>query len=390
MDTCTLPVICLAAALVSGSLADPVAPNAQYRFLRIGEVQPRGWLLEQIRMDATNGYGPVLDELTDRIEVGIFDSRNKTELLKPKIGGTWWNGETTGNWLDGFIRTAYLSGDAAAKKKVDDIVTQILAMQDADGYLGIYPKAMRFESPVITQNGEFWTQACLYRGLLAYYELTGRADVLAAVERATRLMMSKYGPGKPYWNPVRIIRGGPGHNLMFVDVCEWLHRLTGDPAYVAFATFIYDGFCEPTDVSEADVQLRNLSDPDKLFHGHGAHVMEHMRVPLFLAYATGAAKYRAAADNFFPKSVRHLVAGGACISDEDILERHGSPYIGCEYCTSLEFLHSLQSGTEKSGSGKMADAIETMVFNSAQGARRRDGKAIQYCTVDNRVAPTNR
>ncbi|MFA6546790.1 MAG: beta-L-arabinofuranosidase domain-containing protein [Limisphaerales bacterium] len=363
------------------------APRGQFQFLRVGEVRPRGWLLDQIRMDVTNGYAPWLDRLTDRIEPAIFDSRNRTELVKPKIGGDWWNGETTGNWLDGFIRAAYLSGDAAAKRRVDELVMQMLAMQDADGYLGIYPKARRFESPVVTQNAEFWTQACLFRGLLAYHELTGRQDVFVAVERATKLMISKYGPDRPYWAK-RIIRGGPGHNIMFVDVCEWMHRLTGDRGYVEFARFIYDGYCEPADVRENDVQLRNLSDLSRGFHGHGAHVMEHMRVPLFLAAATGEAKYRAAADNFFPKSARHLVAGGACISDEDVLGRPGSPHLGCEYCTSLEFLHSLQSGVEKFGRGELADAIEVMAFNSAEGARQHDGRAIQYCTVDNQFEAT--
>lgn len=380
----TLPLFL---ALVTPLAAATAPPAPQFQFLRIGEVQPRGWLLEQIRTDVTNGYGPLLDKLTDRIDAKIFDSRVRTELVKPKIGADWWNGETTGNWLDGLIRAAYLSGDPAAKQRVDDLVARILAMQNEDGYLGIYPEARRFESPIAARNAELWTQACLYRGLLAHYELTGHPDVLAAVERATKLTISKYGKDRPYW-PEAVGRGGPAHNIMFVDVCEWLHRLTGDPEYVAFAKLLYDGYCAPTDVHENDVQMRNLSDLDKPFHGHGAHVMEHMRIPLFLAAATGDAKYRAAADNFFPKSLPHLVAGGACISDEDILERPGSPYIGCEYCTSLEFLNSLQSAVEKSGSRQVADAIEVLAFNSAEGARQRDGRAIQYCTVDNQYKAT--
>jgi hypothetical protein len=381
--------LCLLAAVAGPDPCAAAPTDHHFQFLRVGEVQPRGWLLEQIRTDVTDGYGPLLDQLTDRIEPAIFDSRHKTELAKPKIGGDWWNGETTGNWLDGFIRAAWLSGDAAAKRRTDELVTRFLAMQDEDGYLGIYPKAKRFESPIVGQNAEFWTQACLFRGLLAYHELTGRQDVLDAVLRATKLMISKYGPGRPYW-PASIGRGGPGHNPMFIDVCEWLHRLTGDMSYVDFARFLYDGYCVPTKVSQGDVQLRNLSNPDKPFHGHGAHTMEHMRIPLFLAATTGEAKYQAAAANFFPKSLRHLAAGGSCISDEDILERPGSPYIGAEYCTSLEFLHSLQSAVEKSGRAEMADAIEVLAFNSAQGARQRDGKAIQYCTVDNQYEATTK
>ena len=179
-------------------------------------MQPRGWLLEQIRMDATNGYGRVLDKLTERIEPTVFDTVRKTELAKPKHGEVWWNGETTGNWLDGLIRTAYLSGDAAARRQADELVARILAMQEPDGYLGTYPKALRDEQPVTAKNGELWSQTCLFRGLLAYHELTGRRDVLDAVQRAAKLTISKYSAARPYWQEGSVGGGGgPGHDLMF-------------------------------------------------------------------------------------------------------------------------------------------------------------------------------
>ena len=373
------------------ALGGAQAVGAQFEFLRVGEVQPRGWLLEQIRTDATQGYGPVLDRLTDRCEVPVFDSRHKSELAKPKIGEVWWNGETTGNWLDGLIRTAYLSGDAAAKRQVDGMVTRILAMQEEDGYLGTYPRALRFEQPVTNKNGELWSQTCLFRGLLAYHEFTGRRDVLEAVRRASKLMILKYGPDKPYWKEGSVgAGGGPGHNIMFVDICEWLYRLTGDKSFVEFSRFLYDGYSELVEIRERDIQLRNLADMNQLFEGHGAHVMEHLRVPLFVHHATGDAKYRVAAENCFPKTARHLSAGGACISDEGVHQRPGSPSIGCEYCTMLELLHSLQSGVEKTGRAPLADWIEVLAFNAAQGARQRDGKAIQYCTRDNQFEATRK
>jgi hypothetical protein len=384
-------VIASAALALAGRMDAAEAPRQAFQFLRMGEVQPRGWLLEQIRMDATNGYGPLLDKLTDRCEVPVFDCRHKSALTKPKVGEVWWNGETTGNWLDGLIRTAYLSGDAAAKNQVDAMVARILAMQEEDGYLGTYPKALRYEQPVTAQNGELWSQTCLFRGLLAYYEFTGRRDVLEAVQRAAQLTISKYGPGRPYWNEGGVgAGGGPGHDLMFVDVCEWLYRLTGDRSFVEFARFLYDGYSALTDLREADIQLSHLDDMSQLFAGHGAHVMEHLRVPLFVYHATGDAKYRAAAENCFPKTARHLSAGGACISDEGIHQRPGSPYIGCEYCTMLELLNSLQSGVQKTGRAALADWIELLAFNTAEGARQRDGTAIQYCTVDNQFEITTK
>ena len=365
-------------------------PDARcFTFLKVGEVQPRGWLREQIRTDATAGYGPVLDKLSERCELTVFDCRGKSSLAKPKIGEVWWNGETTGNWLDGLIRTAYLSGDAAAMRQVDSYVTRILAMQEEDGYLGTYPRALRYEQPVTAKNGELWSQTCLFRGLLAYHELTGRRDVLDAVVRASKLMISKYGPERPYWKEGSVgAGGGPGHDLMFVDVCEWLYRRTGDRSFVEFSRFLYDGYSALHDLRERDIQIHRLADMNELFEGHGAHVMEHLRVPLFVFHATGDNKYRAAAEDCFPKTARHLSAGGACISDEGIHRRPGSPSIGCEYCTMLELLNSLQSGVQKTARAPLADRIEVLAFNAAQGARQRDGRAIQYCTRDNQYEAT--
>lgn len=362
--------------------AEPATPA--FTPLQIGEVMPRGWLREQILTDATNGYGPVLDRLTERCDLTVFDCRHKSDLARPKRGEVWWNGETTGNWLDGLVRTAHLSGDEKAKRQVDEYVARILAMQEADGYLGTYPPRLRFEQPITANNGELWSQTCLFRGLLAYYELTGKREVLEAVERASKLMISKYGAGKPYWNEGIVLSGGgPGHNLMFVDICEWLYRLTDNKRYVEFAQFLYDGYSQLKDCRERDIQLSRLADMNHRFTGHAAHVMEHLRVPLFVYYATGDTQYRAAVGNVFPKTARHLSAGGACIGDEGIGGRPGSPNIGCEYCTMLELLHSLQSGVQKTGDAALADRIEVLAFNAAEGARQRDGKANQYCTRDN-------
>jgi len=386
MKTRLLLILCLATTVITGKLSAADAPREQFKNLRLGEVQPRGWLQEQLVTEARDGFAVRLDKLTtnakSRVDVPTFDTRNKSEMEK-----SWWNGETTGNWLDCLVQLAYLSGDPAAKKLADDTVNRILSFQEPDGYLGMYPASVRYQQPAGGQNGELWTQACLFRGLLAYYEFTGRADVLAAVERATKLTMSKYGKDRPYW-ATRVVRGGPGHNFMFVDICEWLWRLTGDQSYPDFARFLYDSYNERTDVFDTDIQLRNLSNPDSLFIKHGAHVMEHLRVPLFVGYVTGDAKYWPAVDNIFLKTDRHLSAGGACISDEDILERLGSPDIGCEYCTMLELLNSLKSGVQKTGRADLADRMEVLAFNSAQGSRLRDCKAAQYCTRDNQHEAT--
>ena len=387
-----ITAICLQPAR-SAEPSKPVTP--QFQFLPAGEVKPRGWLLEQIRNDVKNGFTPVLDKLTTTYcNLSTFDTRKKEDMEKPKIGGVWWAGEITGNWLDGYIRMAYLADDPEAKARVDELVAKVLAMQEDDGYLGAYPRGLRYQSPLgAPNNGELWAQACLLRGLLAYYELTGRKDVLAAVQRAVDLTLSKYGKDRPYW-PEAIPRGGPAHSLMFVDICEYLYRITGEKRYADFAQFLYDGYNVPKDVFDSDILLRNLAQPEKLFVGHCAHITEHLRVPLFVYYATGDDKYRVAVENIFMKTARHTGTSGACIGDEDIRQRLSSPYLSHEQCTMFELLNSLQSGVEKTGRVDLADWIEWLAYNAAQGARMRDDsqatRGIQYQGFDNQFEATHK
>jgi len=380
-------LVCAAGMLLSLSL---LSQEPAFKFFSVGEVLPQGWLNVQIQQDAASGYARYLPQLTDRCHLDVFDVTDRDSMKSGKAGGEkgyiWWDGETTGNWFDGFIRTAYLSGDPEAMREADRAVEMILGFQESDGYLGTYPKNIRYESPlgnINRNNGELWSQACLYRGLIAYYELTGKQHVLEAVEKATRLTISMYHPDRPYWSEA-VGQTGPGHNMMFIDVCEGLFRITGKKVYLDFMRFMYDSWNDVGDktASETDQLLRNLAKPDLLLNIHGAHVMEHIRAPYALYYSDHK-KYEVAYNNWFPKVEKHLAPGGACISDEHIRQRLGSPDIGAEYCAMFELMYSLQSAIEKSGNPLYGDMIEKLAFNAAQGARLKNGKGIQYLTRDN-------
>jgi DUF1680 family protein len=65
-----------------------------------------------------------------------------------------------------------------------------IATQDEDGYIGIYDKELRYNFN--SENGELWSKASLYRGLLAYYEYTNDEKVFTAVERAVENVMVNY------------------------------------------------------------------------------------------------------------------------------------------------------------------------------------------------------
>ena len=323
-----------------------------YETFPLGHVRPLGWMLSQMRGDL-KGFAGHLDELTQEASFDAFGENRKNgseNNAPPNPDATawrwWWRGETEAVWLDGLVRLAFLSGDAEAQAKAGRILKHILSFQEADGYIGVYKQSDRYQHK--SGNGELWTQSRIFMALLAYAEFTGDVGIIDAVRRAVDLTMSKYGPGRHYFrNPVT--DGGVAHGLMFVDVLESLFYKTGERKYLEFAEFLFEDFAGAENMPKADNRPVNLLDPEKLYVGHTPHVMEQLRVLLFLAAATGKDIFRRCVDAAFAKTARHTTVSGACIGDENIHGREPTGEMFYEYCAITELLCGLHSRIRKSG-----------------------------------------
>ena len=69
------------------------------------------------------------------------------------------------------------------KKRVKALLESLKHTQDADGYIGIYSNASRYQHGE-SENGELWGQSRAMLALLAQYELTGDQTCLQAVQAA--------------------------------------------------------------------------------------------------------------------------------------------------------------------------------------------------------------
>ena len=169
------------------------AIEPQFRLLRFGEIKPLGWIREQMRRDLGEGFAGHLPEIAPHTaKSDIFGKgRNRPKSLSNPGAGSeqWWNGETEGNWRSGNTMMTLLAGSPAQRATLDARIADLLKNQDPDGYLGIYSPELRWGAG---RSGELWTQACLFRGLIAYAEATGNPEVLKAIERATQLTNANY------------------------------------------------------------------------------------------------------------------------------------------------------------------------------------------------------
>jgi uncharacterized protein len=222
--------------------------------LPFGTIKPKGWLKKEIQRNL-DGFTGHLDSLAPDLILkdDIYGKDRLSKEVKNKNVGAisdagdwqaqflWWNSETQSNWLDGLMRSAILTNDTQMMGKAETIIRRLLATQDADGYIGIYDKNLRYRFE--DENGELWSKATLYRALLAWYEYSKDKQVLDAVVKATDDVMKNYPvqASHPFYskNPNA---GGLTHGLVFTDILERLYFLTGEKNIlitVYFCTMIF-------------------------------------------------------------------------------------------------------------------------------------------------------
>ena len=351
------------------------AVQPEMQLLRFGEVMPAGWLREQMRRDLASGFAGHMPEIAPNTAKSDIFTTGRKQPAKSSTPGTqgWWNGETEGNWRSGNTMMTLLAGAPEQRAAVDAHIVELLKFQDADGYLGIYARESRWRSS--GDSGELWTQACLFRGLLAYYEATGNANVLNALERAVQLTVRSYDHGE--------FSDGQ-HSLMFADITERLYDLTGNPVYRDFGLSLCRDMLQTGRGLAGDMTAANLLDPTHLYSGHGVTQCESFRLPAWAASVSGSPLWQAARDECFCKAFRQVSPTGGLVSSETMEGRVTNPDTEAyEGCASKEWMTSVLSVAQKLGQASFADRAEDTFFNAVQGARLPDGEGMSYCSKDN-------
>jgi uncharacterized protein len=367
----------------------PVEPGFDY--LRFGEIRPLGWIKAQMQQDL-DGFAGHLDELVpDLMDDQIYGADRLTRTHTSKNLGNigpemdpqylWWNSETQSNWRDGFIRNAVLLDDKEQIARAEKYYDYLLSTQDADGYLGIYSPDLRYNFS--DENGELWAKTTALRGLLAYYEYSGRPEILESVVKAVDNVMKNYpaNASSPFKSS-KPFAGGVTHGLVFTDILDRLFQLTGNPKYHSYGLFLYKDFSE--NILAEDAQYAKIINPTYRLKEHGVHTYEHLR-PLTLAYyASGNTELKKALEIYLNRIADCTTPSGGPIGDEWIGGRTADATgTGYEYCSLQELMDGYINLMQKSGDARFGDLAEKLFFNAAQGARLPAKSAIAYCKTDN-------
>lgn len=363
--------------------------------LPFGSVKPTGWLQKQMQKDVDGFVGNLDQIVPELIHDPIYGEGRLQKHSKVKDLGNmkegdaegdeqykWWNSETQSNWWDGYVRNVFLLNAPKGIEKAKKYVESILKTQDEDGYLGIYDKELRYKFN--SENGELWSKATLYRGLLAYYEYTKDEKVFKAVERAVENVMTNYPihASSPFSSGTSF-NGGVSHGLTFTDILERLYFHTQNEKYRAYALFLYQDFSN-TYQSEADVQLKNILNPNYKLQSHGVHTFEHLRTLIIAKYAANTAEIDHALAEYLHRIKNATTMSGGAIGDEWIAERNAdATHTGYEYCSLQELLDSYSLLLQKTGKATVGNDIENIFYNAAQGSRNPNHSCIAYLKTDN-------
>ena len=382
--------------LLNNNLSNKVNGSIEkFKALPFGSVKPTGWLKEQMQKDIDGFVGNLDQIVPELINDPIYSSgrlqlntkaKDLGNLKEGDAGGDeqykWWNSETQSNWWDGYLRNVFLLNDKKGIAKVEKYVEAILATQDEDGYIGIYDKELRYQFN--SENGELWSKATLYRGMLAYYEFTKDEKVYSAVEKAVENVMTNYpiNASSPYSSGISF-NGGVSHGLTFTDVLERLYFHTKNEKYREYALFLYNDFSN-TYQSEADVQLKNILNPNYKLKSHGVHTFEHIRALIIAKYAAKNPELENAMTIYLNRIKNATTISGGAIGDEWIAERNADvTHTGYEYCSLQELLDSYCLLLQKTGNANIGDDIENIFYNAAQGSRNPNHSCIAYLKTDN-------
>lgn len=143
--------------------------------------------------------------------------------------------------------------DAELEKQIDEIADIIAGAQEADGYL--YPAhttssfrmaphwggAGMGDKPYswIVHSHELYNVGHLYEAAVAYYQATGKTNLLDIATKSAQRINKVFFEGDPRYNEGKPVNQAPGHQEIELALVK-LYQVTSDPLYLEMAKKFLD------------------------------------------------------------------------------------------------------------------------------------------------------
>ncbi len=318
--------------------------------LPVGQVQPRGWLLEVLhrQRDGLNGQLGTVSAWLDK---------NNNQWLSDTGDHGW---EEVPYWLRGYSSLAYILNDETMKAEAQIWFDAVLNNVKPNGLLG--PDAMDGN----TDNPELWAKMPMLWALQTYYEHSGDERVLTAMTNYFKWELSIPDDHflKGLWQEKR-----GGDNEWSV---VWLYNHTGDETILPLIDKLH----------RCGV---NWTLQDDLPNWHGVNVAQGFREPATYYVLNGDEQMlQAAYANHRTMRNRYgQVPGGMYGADENARQGYIDPRQGAETCAIVEQMASDEIMMGITGDPFWADHCELVAFNTLPAALTPNMRALRYITSPN-------
>jgi DUF1680 family protein len=300
------------------------------------------------------------------------------EPFKHRTETRCWQTEFWGKWFTSAVLAYRYRPEPRLKAVLDKAVSELIATQSADGYIGNYAENSRLE------QWDIWGRKYCMLGLLAYYDLTKNKQPLQAAARIADNLINEVAAKK-----VLIVKKGNHRGMAATSVMEpicQLYARTGDKRYLDFATEItreWESENGPQLISKSVVNVgERFPKPTSWFgweQGQKAYEMMSCYEGLLELYRlTGNKAFKTAVEKTW-ENIRETeinIAGSGssveCWFGGAKLQTMPVNHYQ-ETCVTATWIKLSQQLLRLTGEAKYADAIEQTFYNALLGSMKPDG-----------------
>lgn len=320
-------------------------------------------------------------------DTGRFSNfANAAKLLKGEthgdFKGIYFNDSDVYKVLEGTAYSLADHPDPELEKRADDVIAQIAAAQQPNGYLNSYYTLKEQDKKWTDFNRhELYCAGHLIEGAVAYKRATGKDSLLNVAEKFVDHIIDVFITNKT------AKFGVPGHEEIELALVK-LYQLTGKEKYLDLSKHFIDarGYktLQPNKPDSLYYQdnkpIRELDEID----GHAVRAVYYFAGATDIAAYTGDKKLLDALDRLWDNTVnkKMYITGGIGARHEG--EAFGEAYelpnrtAYCETCAAIGLVLWAQRMNLLHGDAKYADVVERAIYNGVLSGIGMDGKSFFY------------
>ena len=368
----------LGAVALSGTLAGTTARAAQRqkasdrrKLQPVLERLPQAQLAFEgpmgARIEANLRHWLLVAPASNPAMLQMFRDRDRA----PSRGLLPWSGEFAGKYLISAVQGLRLTNARPLRAALQTFVTDLIATQRADGYLGPFPASENMMGP---GRWDLWGQYHVMLGLYLWHKETGDKPALAACRRCADLFCRTFLEGGK-----RVVQAGSEEmNESSIHIFTLLYQDTGEPRYLQMAREIEKDW----ETAPSGDYLRTALAGKPYYQTpkprwEGLHSVQAIAELYFI---TGETKYRQAFLQIWSsiqESDRHNTGGFS--SGE---QATGNPYDPrpIETCCTIAWMAITLDCLRLTGDSRVGDELELATWNAVLGAQSESGRWWTYNT----------